>query len=70
MSKQINIRMDEMHIELIEKLIAAFEASEVKTNRTDIIQRSIVAFTKQILGDHIVNQAFEKYYGAGIKKED
>jgi hypothetical protein len=61
-SKQLNIRVDDIHQELLEKLIETYEANKVKTNKTDMIQRSIYAFSKNVLGDYVVREVLDKHY--------
>lgn len=61
MNKQINIRIDEIHLELLEKLIESFKKGDVKTNRTDMIQRSIYTFANQILGEAEVKKIVDKH---------
>jgi hypothetical protein len=60
-SKQMNIRIDEIHQELLEMLVADWEESKVKTNRTDIIQRSIYSYAKLMLGEHKVKEIVDKH---------
>lgn len=62
MSKPINIRLDEIHLELLEMTIKKLEEREIKTNRTDLIQKAIYAFSREYLDEEEITKVIDKHY--------
>ncbi|HAJ4038262.1 hypothetical protein DTX80_18020 [Bacilli bacterium] len=63
MSKQINIRLDEIHYKLLEQMVETLEKQGVKTNKTDVIQKALYIFAKEsVLDSEIVTKIIDRNY--------
>jgi uncharacterized membrane protein len=63
MSKQINIRLDEVHHALLEKMVEKLETEGVKTNKTDVIQKALYSFAREsVLDSKTVTEIIDKHY--------
>lgn len=70
MSKQINVRLDEVHLALLERMVEALKEKGVNnTNKTDVIQKALYSFARDsVLGADEVTLIIDKYY-SGIYKD-
>ncbi|MDQ0257960.1 hypothetical protein J2S74_005423 [Evansella vedderi] len=63
MSKQMNIRLDEVHMSLLEKMVEKMKEEGINTNKTDTIQKAIYSFARNnVLGQEVVSEIIDKYY--------
>jgi hypothetical protein len=64
MSKQINIRLDEVHLVLLERMVEKLKEDGVKnTNKTDVIQKALYSFAREsVLGAEEVGTIIDKHY--------
>lgn len=63
MSKQINIRLDEVHTALLEKMVEKLEGDGVNTNKTDVIQKALYTFAREtVLDQKKVTEIIDKHY--------
>jgi hypothetical protein len=59
--KPINIRIEEMHLELLDKLVEASNQSGIESNRTHMIQKAIYNFAVEVMGQYNVNDIVDKH---------
>lgn len=63
MTKQINVRLDEIHLTLLDKMVEKLESRGVKTNKTDVIQKALFTFAREtVLDPQVVNEIIDKHY--------
>ena len=63
MSKPINIRISDVHLALLEKIVEKLTQDDIKTNKTDVIQKAIYSFaTDHVLDDKTIKQIIDKHY--------
>ncbi|MEB6551468.1 hypothetical protein MXL46_20905 [Heyndrickxia sporothermodurans] len=63
MSKQINIRLDAVHQELLEKMVKKLEQEGVNTNKTDVIQKALYRFAREsVLDPTEVTEIIDRHY--------
>ncbi|MEB6551429.1 hypothetical protein MXL46_20690 [Heyndrickxia sporothermodurans] len=63
MSKQINIRLDAVHQELLEKMVKKLEQKGVNTNKTDVIQKALYRFAREsVLDPDEVTKTIDRHY--------
>lgn len=67
MSKQMNIRLDEVHQALLEKVVEKIRELGGKTNKTDVIQKGIYTLSKELLDDETITKIIDDNY-TGIYK--
>jgi hypothetical protein len=68
MSKQINIRLDEVHLMLLERMAEKLADEGVKTNKTDVIQKALYSFARStVLGAEETGKIIDNHY-SGIYK--
>lgn len=62
--QQINIRLDAIHMEFLEKGVEALLKLNPNTNKTDLIQRALYEFVRDesILGSKVVSEIIDKHY--------
>lgn len=65
----MNIRIDEIHFELLEKMVQKLEEEGVKTNKTDVIQKALFRMAREVLDNASIDETIDKYY-TGLYKED
>lgn len=71
MTKQINIRLDEIHLALLEKIVEELEGKGVNTNKTDVIQKALYTFAREtVLDPQTVTEIIDKHYKGNWKKFD
>ncbi|MDC3422866.1 hypothetical protein NC661_21210 [Aquibacillus koreensis] len=71
MSKPTNIRLDEVHVALLEAMVEKLKADGVKTNKTDVIQKAIYSFAvDSVLDNETVKSIIDKHYKGFYKDED
>lgn len=69
MSKPMSIRLDEVHLALLEKMVDKLKEEGVKTNKTDVIQKGIYYLARnEILGAEEVGKVIDEHY-SGIYKD-
>jgi hypothetical protein len=62
-NKSISVRLDEIHLEFLEKMVEKLTAEEVKTNRTDVIQKALYSFARDsVLGAEVVSEIIDRLY--------
>lgn len=59
---QINIRLDDLHLALLDTAVKVLKEKGTKTNRTDLIEKAIYSFTREILSDSQVSEIVDRYY--------
>lgn len=63
MSQQMNIRLDDIHVELLEKMVEKLKSEGVKTNKTDVIQKALYSFARDsVLDSKTVSEVIDRYY--------
>lgn len=63
MSKPINIRLDDIHLELLNKVVEKLQSDGVKTNKTDVIQKALYSFAREtVLDSNTVMEIIDKHY--------
>lgn len=63
MAKQMNIRLDDIHQELLEKMVEKLQAEGVKTNKTDVIQKALYTFASDsVLEPKAVTEIIDRNY--------
>lgn len=70
MSKQMNIRLDNVHLELLEKTVEKLKNEGVNTNKTDVIEKAIYLFSKEFLGMEEVSKIIDEHYSGLYKGLD
>jgi hypothetical protein len=68
MSKPISVRLDEVHLELLNKTIEKLKDQGINKNRTDVIQMAIYLLSKEFLGKQEVGKIIDEHY-SGIYKD-
>lgn len=64
----MNLRLDEVHEALLEKMVEKLneqkaKTNQKKTNKTDVIQKAIYSFAKNhVLEQKIINEIIDKHY--------
>lgn len=62
-TKQINIRLDEIHLELLEKMVEKLEQDGIKTSKSDVIQKALYVFAREsVLDSKTVVEIIDKHY--------
>ncbi len=64
----MNIRLDFVHVSLLEKTVERLKEDGVKTNKTDVIQKALYSFSRDILGMEEVGKIIDEHY-SGIYKD-
>ncbi|GGH89132.1 hypothetical protein JOD43_004472 [Pullulanibacillus pueri] len=68
MTKQMNIRLDEVHAALLEKMVETLGNQGIKTNKTDVIQKALYVFAREsVLSDKEVTEIIDKHYKGFVK---
>lgn len=62
MSKPINVRLDEIHISVLEETVKKLQEKGVKTNKTDTIQKAIYNFGNEVLSNEEMKKIIDKHY--------
>lgn len=63
MSKQINIRLDKVHLALLEKMVDKLTEEGVKTSKTDVIEKALYSFARDnVLGAEKVSDIVDHHY--------
>lgn len=71
MTKQINVRLDEIHLALLEKMVEELESKGVNTNKTDVIQKALYTLAREtILDPQTVTEIIDKHYKGNWEKFD
>lgn len=63
----MNIRLDKIHHELLEKMVERFEAEGIKTNKTDVIQRALFSFARDHLDSKSIDETIDRHYKGFLK---
>lgn len=70
MANPISVRLDEVHLALLEKMIEKLGEEGVKTNRTDVIQKALYSFARDVvLGSEEVTGIIDKHYSGPFREE-
>lgn len=68
-TKLISIRLDDVHFALLERMIEKLDKKGVETNKTDVIEKAIYYFAREIvLGTEEVSEIIDQFY-SGIYKD-
>lgn len=60
---QLNIRLDDVHQELLNAMVEKLKAEGVKTDKTDIVRKALYSFARDnVLGSDKVGQIIDKNY--------
>lgn len=63
MSKQMNIRISDVHLDLLEKTVETLIENGIKTNKTDVIQKAIYGFAVDyVLDDEVVSDIMDRHF--------
>lgn len=63
MAKQMNIRLDEVHAALLEKMVEKLKSNGVETNKTDVIEKALYTFAREtVLDSETVTEIIDKHY--------
>lgn len=63
MSKQMNIRISDVHLDLLEKTVETLIENGTETNKTDVIQKAIYSFAVDyILEDEVVSDIMDRHF--------
>ncbi|MRN07814.1 hypothetical protein EAI26_10730 [Lactobacillus sp. 0.1XD8-4] len=63
MSKQMNIRLDAIHQEFLEKMVEKLKSEGVNTNKTDVIQKALYSFARDtVLDSKQVTEIIDRHY--------
>jgi hypothetical protein len=61
--EQINIRLDDLHVELLDMMVEKLKHDGVKTNRTDVIQKALYSFARDnVLEGQKIMEIIDKHY--------
>lgn len=63
MSKQMNIRLDDIHHELLNKMVEKLQKEGIKTNKTDVIQKALYSFAREsVLDPDTITDIIDRQY--------
>jgi len=63
MAKQMNIRLDEVHAALLDKMVEKLKSNGVETNKTDVIEKALYTFAREtVLDPETVTEIIDKHY--------
>lgn len=63
MSKQMSIRIDDVHNSLLEAMVEKLKEEGVKTNKTDVIQKALFFFAREsVLDDKDITEIIDRHY--------
>lgn len=63
MSQQVSVRLDEVHMTFLERMVEKLAEEGVKTNKTDVIQKALYSFAcESVLGAEEVGEIIDKHY--------
>lgn len=69
MSKPISVRLDDVHLALLERMVEKLTEEGVKTNKTDVIQKAIYSLARNtVLDMEEVSRIIDEHY-SGIYKD-
>lgn len=70
MSKPISVRLDKVHLELLNKTIEKLKDQGINKNRTDVIQMAIYLLSREFLGMEEVSKIIDEHYSGIYKNLD
>lgn len=50
-SQQVNIRLDAVHLALLDEMVKEMKSKNIQTSRTDVIQKAIYTFAQDVTLD-------------------
>lgn len=60
---QLNIRLDDVHKELLNAMVEKLKSDGVKTDKTDIVKKALYSFARDnVLGSEKVTEIIDKNY--------
>lgn len=63
LSKQMNIRLDDIHHELLNKMVEKLQKEGIKTNKTDVIQKALYSFAREsVLDPDTITDIIDRQY--------
>ncbi|TGA96326.1 hypothetical protein E4665_15795 [Sporolactobacillus shoreae] len=62
MKQQMNIRLDEVHQILLDESVKKLTVDGVKTNKTDVIEKALFMYARDILGRDRVTKIIDNHY--------
>lgn len=63
MSKQINVRLDPVHLALLESIEKKMKENDIPTSKTDVIQKALYVFAREtVLGAEEVAEIIDEHY--------
>lgn len=62
MSKQINIRLDDIHYELLEKIVNELASKDIKANKTNVIEKALFVFADDVLSSESIKETIDRHY--------
>jgi hypothetical protein len=69
MSKPMSMRLDDIHVVLLERMVEKLTEKGIKTNKTDVIQNAIYYFARdRVLDAEEVSKIIDEHY-SGIYKD-
>jgi len=71
MSTQINIRLDDVHLAILEAMIEKMQKDGIKSNRTDCIQKALYSFARDYVLDGVtVGTIIDKHYKGAWERQE
>jgi len=59
----MNIRLDEVHAALLDKMVEKLKSNGVETNKTDVIEKALYTFAREtVLDPETVTEIIDKHY--------
>lgn len=62
MSKQINIRLDGIHYELLEKIVMELSAQQFNANKTNVIEKALYTYADIVLTTESIKETVDNHY--------
>lgn len=59
----MNIRLDDIHHELLNKMVEKLQKEGIKTNKTDVIQKALYSFAREsVLDPDTITDIIDRQY--------
>lgn len=63
MTKQVNVRLDAVHFELLKRTEEKMKEKGIPTSKTDVIQKALYVFAREtVLGAEEVAEIIDEHY--------
>jgi hypothetical protein len=63
MSKVMSFRLDDVHVELLEKMVEKLLINGIKTNKTDVLQKAIYFYAREsVLDVPEIDKIIDEHY--------